>query len=153
MNATIREAREADYPYIEAIWQQVHTLNAALHPETYAPRQPILSQDRFHEHLITRTLLVADCEGIPVGILAFSVRNVIRVGKGTPPIIYIHVMAVDEAHRHQGIGRQLLDHIRSYAAENGFDGVELQVAAGNDAARAMYERYGFVEKSINLQLL
>ena len=37
--------------------------------------------------------------------------------------------------------------------EKNMDGIELQVNARNGAAYEMYKRYGFTEKSINMELL
>ncbi|WP_334306287.1 hypothetical protein [uncultured Acetatifactor sp.] len=37
--------------------------------------------------------------------------------------------------------------------ERGYDGLELQVNARNAGARAMYEKYGFTEKSVNMEFL
>ena len=37
--------------------------------------------------------------------------------------------------------------------QNHLDGIELQVNAKNKAAYEMYTRYGFTEKSVNMELL
>ena len=37
--------------------------------------------------------------------------------------------------------------------EKNLDGIELQVNAKNNAAYEMYKKYGFTEKSINMELL
>lgn len=37
--------------------------------------------------------------------------------------------------------------------EKNMDGIELQVNARNRAAYEMYKKYGFTEKSINMELL
>lgn len=152
MNMILRPAREADYVRIEAIWQQVHTLHVSLRPDAYAPRDPALPPERFQELLASETLLVTDVNGCVSGILVFSSRRVFSVSKGSRSILFIDVMAVDESRRGQGLGRQMLACIRDHAAAQGYDGVELQVAAGNTAARAMYEHCGFREKSINMEL-
>ena len=38
-------------------------------------------------------------------------------------------------------------------AEKNLDGIELQVNARNSAAYEMYRKYGFTQKSINMELL
>lgn len=53
-------------------------------------------------------------------------------------------IAVDCQFRGQGIGSMLLDHIISYAGENGFTSVRLDVIDSNDRARRLYESKGFV---------
>ncbi len=37
--------------------------------------------------------------------------------------------------------------------QKGYDGIELQVNAKNKAAYQMYVKYGFTEKSVNMELL
>ena len=64
------------------------------------------------------------------------------------------MMAVDEAHllnisilpelQRRGLGRQLLDHFRSVAREQGARRMLLEVRLSNVRARAFYDRLGFV---------
>ena len=44
-----------------------------------------------------------------------------------------------------------LDALLELCRERKYDGLELQVNARNAAARAMYEKYGFTEKSVNME--
>ncbi|HDY7910561.1 TPA: GNAT family N-acetyltransferase [Vibrio vulnificus] len=53
-------------------------------------------------------------------------------------------IAVDSEFRCQGIGSLLLDKIVSYAQENGFESVRLDVIDSNPRARKLYESKGFV---------
>ena len=45
------------------------------------------------------------------------------------------------------------DKVMAIKEEEGLDGIELQVNARNAAAREMYRKCGFTEKSINMELL
>lgn len=64
-------------------------------------------------------------------------------------------MILDEAHvatiathpdfRHQGLGRQLLEHALKAAVEEGAVRSFLEVREGNLSAQAMYRQFGFVE--------
>lgn len=70
-------------------------------------------------------------------------------------IIY-HVMdegeiarvAVDEKHRGQGVGRELLDYTCEICREKGVTRLLLDVREGNMNARNFYRKYGFVEDGI-----
>lgn len=62
-------------------------------------------------------------------------------------------MAVEEKYRGNGIGHDLLEFVKNIVREKNLDGLELQVNAKNVEAKKMYESYGFVEKSINMELL
>ena len=68
-------------------------------------------------------------------------------------VMFIDSMAVDEKYRGKGIGRELFAFVRNICDEQNYDGLELQVNAKNTAAKRMYEKYGFTEKSINMELL
>jgi ribosomal protein S18 acetylase RimI-like enzyme len=54
-------------------------------------------------------------------------------------------MWVDPAARGRGIGRALLDSVVAFAREHGAEEVALGVTDGNDAARTLYETYGFTD--------
>ena len=50
---------------------------------------------------------------------------------------------VDQEYRRQGIGKQMLDFIKIYAATKNFDTVELDVWEFNKGALKFYESQGF----------
>jgi ribosomal protein S18 acetylase RimI-like enzyme len=54
-------------------------------------------------------------------------------------------MWVDPEARGGGVGRKLLDAVAGFARERGAAEILLSVTDGNDAARALYERYGFAD--------
>ena len=68
-------------------------------------------------------------------------------------VLFVDSMAVEEGYRGRGIGRELFDALLQLCRERGYDGLELQVNARNQAARAMYEKCGFTEKSVNMEFL
>lgn len=71
----------------------------------------------------------------------------------TRDLIFIDTMAIDENYRGMGIGHKMFDFIKAIKKEKNLDGLELQVNARNRAAYEMYKKYGFTEKSINMELL
>jgi len=88
-----------------------------------------------------------------MGILLFGYRHVGSDKQVKRKVLFIDAMAVDEAYRGNGIGHLLFDALKKIAKEKEVDGIELQVNARNVQAKAMYESYGFTEKSINMELL
>jgi putative acetyltransferase len=60
-----------------------------------------------------------------------------------PGACELRKMYLDARHRGRGLGRLLLDHALRRAAELGFTRVELETSTRLDAARKLYERYGF----------
>jgi len=57
----------------------------------------------------------------------------------------VFTMWVDPTHRGHGIGRAFLDVIVAYVRARNATELYLDVTDGNDAARALYQRYGFVD--------
>jgi [ribosomal protein S18]-alanine N-acetyltransferase len=58
--------------------------------------------------------------------------------------IHIATLAVDPAYRRRGIGACILSHCLKNARQEGAQLAYLEVRAGNLAAHALYERFGFV---------
>lgn len=63
---------------------------------------------------------------------------------------WIYDIAIDEEHRGQGYGRALLNGLEQVAREHGHEVIGLNVFAGNDHARQLYERAGFEPTSIHM---
>lgn len=57
--------------------------------------------------------------------------------------IHIAEIAVDDNFHRQGIGSQLLEKVEKYAAENGYQAIDLLVTARNTSAVKFYERANF----------
>jgi ribosomal protein S18 acetylase RimI-like enzyme len=57
---------------------------------------------------------------------------------------HLSVIAVSKAAEGLGVGRALLDFAERWARERGHDSITLSVFEGNERARALYERTGFV---------
>ena len=67
-------------------------------------------------------------------------------------MIFVDDLAVKKEYRGRGIGTQLLNQMKEKVSSEHLDGLDLQVNARNKAARKMYEKFGFTEKSINMEL-
>jgi ribosomal protein S18 acetylase RimI-like enzyme len=61
------------------------------------------------------------------------------------PVAHVYGMWVDPAARRGGIGRRLLDEVVAWAESGGSTELELGVTETNEAARRLYERYGFAD--------
>ena len=60
---------------------------------------------------------------------------------------YLLSIAVDERLRGQGVGSLLIDHIEERAVTSGSARLSLDVSAGNESARRLYERRGMTMES------
>ncbi|WP_167954806.1 GNAT family N-acetyltransferase [Anaerosporobacter faecicola] len=152
-NCEIRYARKEDYEMVSTIMRQVQQLHVDWRPDIYKPNDIVLSQNEYEEAIEAKTFVVAVCDGQVVGLLWYLLRHIENPNQVTRDILFVDSMAVEEEYRGQGIGRQLFDFIKQVAEKQHLDGIELQVNARNKQAKAMYESYGFTEKSINMELL
>ena len=57
-------------------------------------------------------------------------------------MLYIDDICVDEKQRGKHIGTEIFNYVQSYAAENGFDSITLNVWSFNSAAMSFYEKMG-----------
>lgn len=86
--------------------------------------------------------LVAEVEGTPAGFLLLLddlPDEVTSTAQG-----FIAYMAVEPAHQHRGIGKALLDRAEDEARRLGLPYMALMVTEDNAAARALYERNGYI---------
>ena len=65
-----------------------------------------------------------------------------------PGMLYVDALATDPAHRRRGVARALLAEADRLAAKAGLAGVALDTGIENRAARALYERAGFVPRGL-----
>jgi [ribosomal protein S18]-alanine N-acetyltransferase len=62
--------------------------------------------------------------------------------------LHINNLAVLPAHRRTGIGSELMAHVLSEGVRLGAVRATLEVRRSNDAARLLYERFGFVVRGV-----
>ncbi len=149
----IRPAEAADYGSVEAIMKEVQQLHIDWRPDIYKAADPVYSREHFENLISRKQLLVAQEDGNVVGILTFLYRHVESDKQVTRDVLFVDDLAVKEEYRGRGIGTELLKTARQKVIDEKLDGLELQVNARNQGARRMYEKLGFTEKSINLELL
>ncbi len=150
---TIRLAAEQDYDAVARIMRQVHNMHVGWRPDIYIDIDPILPYDMYLAHLKEQQVIVAEVAGEVVGLIIYLTRNISGGPMRERKVLYVDSMAVEEQYRGQGIGHKLFDYVLRLCQEQQYDGLELQVNAKNAAARAMYEKYGFTEKSITMEFL
>ena len=152
-NLQIRVAEAADYEAVEKIMLEVHALHVGWRPDIYKQADIVYSDFYFEKLVSEKRIYVAERNGQVIGHMTFLRRHVESDKQVIRNVLFIDDLAVLEDARGQGIGTALLNAARDLVREEHMDGLELQVNARNTAARKMYEKYGFTEKSINLELL
>jgi len=127
---TIRSIQADDLPKLEWLGSYLHFRN--------------LFRRSYEEYLQgKREMLVADCNGFPIGrlfILLNSRNHVIADGRRRA---YLYSFAVMEMFRGGGIGSRLIEAAEDILIERRFRYATIAVAKNNGGALRLYERYGY----------
>jgi ribosomal protein S18 acetylase RimI-like enzyme len=90
-------------------------------------------------------IVMAEAEGVgPVGYAWLALQG------SDVSAAWIYDISIDEEQRGNGYGRALLTGLEQVAREHGLDSIALDVSAGNDYARRLYERAGFKPTSLRM---
>ena len=149
----IRKAIKLDYESVIKIMSQVQDMHVKWRPDIYKPNENLIPEDEVERIIENGTFYVAEANDIVVGVLEIMFRHVESPSHVTRDVVFIDTMAIDENYRGMGIGHQMFDFLKAMKQEMGLDGIELQVNAKNRAAYEMYQKCGFTEKSINMELI
>ncbi len=152
MEVIVRLPRLQDYERVSQIMDQVQQLHVEWRPDVYKPVSPLITMDMFEAILKDGNWYVAEADGVVVGILELMKRHVESPAQVTKDVLFISTMAIDEKYRGKGIGHLFFEKVKQLKQEKGYDTIELQVNAKNRLAYEMYRKYGFTEKSINMEL-
>ena len=153
MKVRIRIAKKVDYESVIKIMSQVQDMHVEWRPDVYKPNDNLIPEDVFEKIIENGTFYVAETNDMVVGVLEIVFRHIESPSHVTRDVIFIDTMAIDENYRGMGIGHQMFDFLKTMKQEQGLDGIELQVNAKNRAAYEMYQKCGFTEKSINMELI
>ena len=137
MKTVIRKICQRDYAAVAVIWREVLDVRNAT-DENVAETYSIMEHD---DRYVT---FVAEADGKIVG-LAAAVK-VLAIGH---PGGYVKMngIGVLPAYRGQGIGKQLMEHVERFAAEQGALYVGLASGISRAEAHAFYERIGYRKTS------
>ena len=153
MNFTVRNVMLKDYDAVIEIMSKVQQMHVEWRPDIYKPNDNLIPMDVFEKIVEGDFFYVAETEGMVVGILEIEFRHIESPSHVTRNVIFIDSMAVDENYRGMGIGHLFFEKVKKIKEQKKYDGIELQVNAKNKAAYEMYSKYGFTEKSINMEFL
>lgn len=152
MEIIIRPIKDKDYDRVSRIMDQVHKLHVDWRPDVYKDISPVISHADYTDMLNGNEWFVAEADGVVAGVLKLLERHMESSLQKPKNILHISTMAVDEKYRGCGIGQAFFHKVKEIKDEKQFDSIELQVNAKNQKAYEMYKKYGFTEKSINMEL-
>ena len=152
----IRRASEKDIPQIKKLLDQVNAVHHEGRPDLFrlgrkyddGELKDILQDDR------RPVFVAADSSDTTVGY-AFCVLQKPGDSHILEPVttLYIDDLCVDENCRGQHIGRALFEHVKTFAKENGFYNLTLNVWSLNDSARRFYESCGLRPQRTTMETL
>jgi ribosomal protein S18 acetylase RimI-like enzyme len=140
-NIEVREATTEDAADIQRLIRELAETVGDAPPVEEAVRK------RLEELLETpraQVLVVENERGI-VGAASFWVKPDLAHGDA---VVEVPMLVVAEAHRRTGVGRLLMEQVRSVASENGASLIELVATTTNVVAREFYRSLGFVEADV-----
>ena len=152
MEICIRNAKIDEYGIAESIMKQVQQMHIGWRPDIYKYSENVLPIEMYEQAVKEKTFFVAEYKGTVAGVLFVAYQHIENPNLVTRDIIFIDSMAVDEKYRGKGIGHAFFDFLKELKKEKGYDGIELQVNAKNEAACKMYADYGLTIQSINMEL-
>lgn len=152
-NIVVRYAKNSDYDMVEVLMKQVQQMHVEWRPDIYKMGEIVLPKDVFEKAVVEKNFLVAEVEGMVIGLLFFYVYHRENDNSVARDVLFVDSMAVHEDYRRQGIGRALFDYVKAMAKEKQIATIELSVNAKNADAMAMYRKYGFGEKSITMEIV
>ena len=150
----IRRAVEADIPVIDKLLYQVHKIHSDIRPDLFNKGTKKYTDEELKSIIADdlTPVFVAEIEGRVLGY-AFCIHQQHINDNNLTDIrtLYIDDLCVDEASRGMHVGRALYDHVISYARENGYYNVTLNVWAGNDSAMRFYESVGLKVQKVGME--
>lgn len=150
----IRRAVESDIPVIDKLLFQVHKIHSDIRPDLFNKGTKKYTDEELKSIIADELtpVFVAEKDGMVLGY-AFCIHQQHINDNNLTDIrtLYIDDLCVDEASRGMHVGRALYDHVISYARENGYYNVTLNVWAGNDSAMRFYESVGLKVQKVGME--
>jgi ribosomal protein S18 acetylase RimI-like enzyme len=141
----LRPARGLDFPVVARLFQALHEFNGSLDPRFQL-------DDRWHDILREHFLrshttpgaywLLAWADAHPVGLLIMEAHtdSPLFADRCWAELVALYVVPEQ---RGSNLAQCMVDNGKNWAAERGFDRIQLYVTASNMAARRFYARCGF----------
>lgn len=142
----IREATMNDLDRVNDMRRQVNELHVAGRPDVFRAGFCDELRDRAAVFIGAedKALLVCERNGELVGFASIQyIRRPQSPYNNAREFCHVEEFGVDEAHRRQGVGRELFDAIRERARAEGLPSVELDMWEFNADALKFYESLGF----------
>lgn len=146
MNLQIRQAVQSDIPALQSLLLQVEKIHCDGRPDIFKDGGVKFTNEQLAQLLCdpTRPIFCAVNDGQVVGYVFCIITEI----KGDPMLrdaktLHLEDVCVDESCRGGGVGSLLVEYVKTYARENDFTRIDLDVWEFNDSAREFYIKHGF----------
>jgi GNAT superfamily N-acetyltransferase len=143
----VRAAVESDHDFLTAVVPRLR----AFGPPALRPADAL---DRAEREALARALaaadddailLIAELDGADAGVAYAHAASDYFTGEQHG---HLSIIAVAEAGEGRGVGRALLQAVEAWSTSRGHRFITLNVFAGNERARAVYERAGYGQDTV-----
>lgn len=151
----VRRAEKRDIPKLMELLVQVDMVHHNGRPDIFngpATKYSETELEGIIEDDTTPVFVCVDDDDIPAGH-AFCIHKQIKGDRVLTDIrtLYIDDICVDESARGRHVGKTLYEYVISYARDNGFYNVTLNVWSCNTSAMRFYEAMGLVPQKVGME--
>lgn len=145
-------AKPEEFDAVNALARQVNDLHAQWRPDIYVRHSHPISPELYRELLEQRQLYVLREQQAVVAYATVRYTTVGSPGIIPRKILVLDQLCVDEACRHQGLGRKMFGALKELAREQGCTDLQLACDLNNKAAIDFYEGLGMEVKCLQYRL-
>ena len=146
VTAAIRMATPDDLARLATLSRTTQTEHASRLPDIFDAEDTPVSVDAYSNIVkgkIDGAVLVAESDGQIVGHAGFYLMPMPATTDRHHITATVLDVSIAEGYRGQGIGRQLLDKLKSAAKDRGATDMRAQVWRGNTVSEALFDKVGF----------
>ncbi len=144
-------ARPEDRETLNRIKCQAHAIHVEWRPDIYQMSEALFDEEWYAESLRHREIYAAKLHGVIVGYVRIRIMEVNTPGCVKRKMLLLDDLGVEESCRGQGIGSAMMEDVHALAKAFGCTDMQLSVYPQNDAALALYRKFGFTIRNINMQ--
>ncbi len=144
-------ARTDDRTSINRIAGQCHMLHVMWRPDIFAVEEDLFPEPFFQDCIKERRLYAAKLHGVVVGYALIQQKRAEGFGLAERNVLILEQFAVEETCRSQGIGSVMMEDVLALARAFGCTDIQLGVQPENNAALALYRKFGFSVRKLDLQ--
>lgn len=149
----LEPARLEDRERVNALAVQVHDLHVGWQPEYYEHTDVLYDELRFQKAVDDKILYVAKLNGRIVGYVTLPVMEICHAGAKPMKTMKLEELCVADGYRGRGIGRQIMEDVKTIAKQMGCTDIRLTCAPQNAAAIGLYEGMGMEIKNLQYFLM